>query len=407
MSEEVLSLADVRAAASRIADGVVYTPCPLSLVFGDLVPGRLYAKLENLQYTGSFKGRGALNKLRQLDAAARRRGVIAASAGNHAQALAYHAGQLGVATTVVMPENTPLIKVGNTERHGARVVQKGHVYEEAAAEAERLCAEADLAMIHPFNDLQVMAGQGTVGLEIVEQVPDVDLVVVPVGGGGLCSGIAVAVKSLRPQARIVGVESAAAPSASASRAAGRVVSIDVADTIAEGIATKQVGDLTFAHIERWVDELVVVSEEDIAAAILFLLEREKTVTEGAGAAACAALLTGRVPVADAQTTVMVLSGGNIDVNVVARVIERGLVADGRLLHLRVIVHDRPGSLAALTRTVAELRANVLEISHRRAFAEISVGDVEIQVALETKGRAHAEQIIAALLAQGLVVEEER
>ena len=407
MNEEVLRLADVRAAASRIADGVVHTPCPLSLVFGDLVPGRLYAKLENLQFTGSFKGRGALNKLRQLDAAARRRGVIAASAGNHAQALAYHAGQLGVATTVVMPENTPLIKVGNTERHGARVLQKGHVYEEAAAEAERLRAEADLAMIHPFNDLQVMAGQGTVGLEIVEQVPDVDLVVVPVGGGGLCSGIAVAVKSLRPQARIVGVESAAAPSASASRAAGRVVSIDVADTIAEGIATKQVGNLTFAHMERWVDELVVVSEEEIAAAILFLLEREKTVTEGAGAAACAALLAGRIPVSDAQTTVMVLSGGNIDVNVVARVIERGLVADGRLLHLRVIVHDRPGSLAALTRTVAELRANVLEISHRRAFAEISVGDVEIQVALETRGRAHAEQIIAALSAQGLVVEEER
>ena len=407
MSEEGLSLADVRAAATRIADGVVQTPCPLSLVFGDLVPGRLHVKLENLQRTGSFKERGALNKLLQLDPKTRRLGVVAASAGNHAQALAYHAGRLDIAATVVMPENTPLIKVGNTERHGARVIQKGRVYDEAAAEAERLRAEAGLAMIHPFNDLQVMAGQGTIGLEIVEQVPDVDLVVVPVGGGGLCSGIAVALKSLRPQVRVVGVESAAAPSASASRAAGRVVSIKAGDTIAEGIATKRVGDLTFVHMERWVDDLVVVSEEDIAAAILFLLEREKTVAEGAGAAACAALLTGRIPVSDAQTTVMVLSGGNIDVNVVARVIERGLVADGRLLHVRVIVHDRPGSLAALTRTVAELRANVLEISHRRAFTDISVGDVEILVALETKGREHAEQIIVALSAQGLVVEEER
>ena len=406
MSHEVLGLADIRAAAARIANGVVPTPCPLSLVSGDLVPGRLHAKLENLQRTGSFKERGALNKLLQLDQTARRRGVIAASAGNHAQALAYHAGRLDVAATVVMPENTPLIKVGNTELHGARVIQKGHVYDEAEAEAERLCAEAGLTMVHPFNDLQVMAGQGTIGLEIVEQVPDVDLVVVPVGGGGLCSGIAVALKSLRPQARVVGVESAAAPSASASRATGRVVSVDAGDTIAEGIATKRVGDLTFAHMERWVDDLIVVSEEDIAAAILVLLERDKTVAEGAGAAACAALLTGQVPVADAQTTVMVLSGGNIDVNVVARVIERGLVADGRLLHLRVVVHDRPGSLAALTRSVAELRANVLEISHRRAFTDISVGDVEIQVALETRGRAHAEEILAALSAQGLVVEKE-
>jgi threonine dehydratase len=251
-----------------------------------------------------------------------------------------------------------------------------------------------------------MAGQGTVGLEIAEQVPDVDLVVVPIGGGGLISGTAVALKALKPSVRVIGVESAAAPSAQASRAAGRVVQIETSDTIADGIATKRVGELTFAHIERLVDELVVVSEEEIAHAILFLLEREKTVAEGAGAAACAALLTGKVRPTAGQTSVFILSGGNIDVNMVARVIERGLVADGRLVHLRVRVHDRPGSLASITRAVAELGANVLEISHRRAFTDMSVADVEILLDLETRGREHARQIVAALTAQGLVVEEE-
>ena len=401
---EGLTLDDVRAAERRISDGVEHTPCPLA--FAEIVPGRLHVKLENLQRTGSFKERGALNKLLQLDAAARAKGVVAASAGNHAQALAYHAGRLGIAATVVMPENTPLIKVSNTERHGARVIQRGRVYDDAALEAKRLEESEGLTMIHPFDDLDVMAGQGTIGLEIAEQVPDVDVVIVPVGGGGLISGVAVALKALKPGIRVVGVESAAAPSASASRAAGRVVAIETADTIAEGIATKRVGERTFAHIERWVDDLVVVSEDEIAAAILFLLEREKTVAEGAGAAACAALLTERVRPSAGQTTVFILSGGNIDVNMMARVIERGLVADGRLIHLRVRVHDRPGSLASITRAVAELGANVLEISHRRAFTDMSVGDVEILIDLETRGREHARQIVAALTAQGMVVEEE-
>jgi threonine dehydratase len=407
VSGEDLSLDDVRAAQRRIAEGVVQTPCPLSLVFGDLVPGRLHVKLENLQRTGSFKERGALNKLLQLDPAARRRGVVAPSAGNHAQAVAYHAGRLGIAATVVMPENAPLVKVSNTERYGARVVQQGRVYDDAVLEAKRLAAEDGLTLIPAFDDLAVMAGQGTVGLEIIEQVPDVDVVVVPVGGGGLISGTAVALKSLRPKVRVVGVESAAAPSAFASREAGRVVQIETSDTIADGIATKRVGDLTFAHIERWVDDLVVVTEEEIAAAILFLLEREKTVAEGAGAASCAALLTGRASVTAEQTSVIVLSGGNIDVNMVARVIERGLVADGRLVHLRVRLHDRPGSLASLTTAVAQLGANVLEVNHRRAYTDMSVGDVEVLIDLETRGREHARQIMDALAAQGMVVEEER
>ena len=399
-----LTLADVRAARARIADGVELTPCPT--VFGDIVPGSLHVKLESLQRTGSFKERGALNKLLQLDAAQRARGVVAPSAGNHAQALAYHASRLGIKATLVMPETAPLVKVSNTERWGARVVQRGRVYDDAAQEARRLAEEEGLTMIPAFDDLAVMAGQGTIGLEIAEQVPDVDVIVVPIGGGGLISGIAVALKSLKPGIRVIGVESAAAPSAQASRMAGRVVQIETADTIADGIATKRVGELTFAHIERWVDELVVVTEQEIAAAILFLLEREKTVAEGAGAAACAALLTGRVSPSADQTTVFVLSGGNIDVNMVARVIERGLVADGRLVHLRVRLHDRPGSLASLTTTIAELGANVLEVSHRRAYTDRSVGDVEVLVDLETRGREHARQIVAALTAQGMGVEEE-
>jgi threonine dehydratase len=401
-----LTLAGIRAARERITDALVHTPCTESLVFGDLVPGHLHVKLENLQRTGSFKERGSLNKLLQLDAQARARGVVTASAGNHAQAVAYHAQRLGIAATVVMPENTPLIKVSNTERYNAKVVLRGGIFDDAAVEAERLEREQGLVMIHPFDDLEVMAGQGTIGLEILEQVPEVDLVVVPVGGGGLISGIAVAIKSQRPGVRVIGVESAAAPSARASRDAGRVVRIDHADTIADGIATKQIGDLTFAHIQRWVDDLVVVSEEEIATAILLLLEREKTGAEGAGAAPAAALLSGRVPLAPTQTTVFVLSGGNIDVNRISRIIHRGLVADGRLIRLRVRMQDRPGSLARLAAAVASQGGNVVEIVHQRGFADISVGDVDLVMQLETRGRDHGQAIVRALEAQGLAVEEE-
>lgn len=401
-----LTLADVRAARARIADALVPTPCTESLVFADLIPGRLFVKFENLQRTGSFKERGSLNKLLQLDERQRARGVVTASAGNHAQAVAYHAHRLGIAATVVMPENTPLIKVSNTERYRAKVVLRGSIFDEAAVEAARLEREEGLVMIHPFDDLDVMAGQGTIGLEIAEQVPDVDTVVVPVGGGGLISGIAVALKALQPDVRVIGVESAAAPSARASRDAGRVVRIAHADTIADGIATKQIGDITFAHIERWVDDLVVVSEEAIATAILLLLEREKTVAEGAGAAPAAALLGGKVALAPDASTVFVLSGGNIDINRVSRIIERGLVADGRMIRLRVRLKDRPGQLALLTRAVAEEGANVLEIVHRRAFADLSVGDVDLVMQLETRGREHAQAIVRALEADGFQVEEE-
>jgi threonine dehydratase len=400
-----VTAADVRAARERIRDDVVLTPCTPSRGFGDLVRGRLYFKFENLQRTGSFKDRGSLNRLLHLTPEERARGVVTASAGNHAQALAHHAARLGIPATVVMPENAPLIKVSNTKSYGARVLQHGAILDDAAVEARRLVEEEGLVMVHPFNDPRVIAGQGSVGLEIAEQVPDVDVVVVPVGGGGLISGIAVALADARPGTRIVGVEAEAAPSAKASREAGELVKITSSDTLADGIATKQVGDLTFRLMEEGVHDLVTVSEDEIASAILLLLERKKTVVEGGGAVGLAALVGGKVPVSEDDTVVVVLSGGNIDVNIVSRIIERGLVADGRLVRLAVRVSDRPGSLSILTRTVAELGASVLDIHQRRAFADIRVSEVEIVMHLETRGRAHAEEVMEALGALGFMVAE--
>jgi threonine dehydratase len=400
-------VADLHDARRNIGEHVVHTPCPRAPAFRDVVDCRLHLKLENLQRTGSFKDRGSLNRLLHLTDAERRRGVVTASAGNHAQSVAFHASRLGIPCTVVMPETAPLIKVSNTRGYGARVVQRGTVLDDAAIEARRLADDEALVMVPAFDDPHVIAGQGTMGLELLEQVPEVDLVVVPVGGGGMISGIALALKAARPEVRVVGVEAEAAASARASRQAGRVVKIESHHTLADGIATKRVGDLTFPMIEALVDDLVVVSEEEIATAILLLVERQKTVVEGAAAVALAALTTGRVAIRPDDTVVLLISGGNIDVNILSRIIDRGLVADGRLTRLMVKVPDRPGSLSRLTNIVAGVGANVLEIAHRRAFADISVGDVEIVLHLETRGRDHVEQIIGILESEGLEVEEDR
>lgn len=401
-----LGVEEIRAARERIQGQVVGTPCPRALAFGDLTPGELHFKLESLQRTGSFKDRGSLNRLLHLTPEERARGVVTASAGNHAQAVAYHAARLGIPCTVVMPVGAPLIKVTNTRGYGATVRLHGEVLDDSAEEAHRLVQEEGRVMIPAFDDPHVIAGQGTMGLEIAEQVPEVDLVVVPVGGGGMISGIALALKALRPSVRIVGVEVEAAPSARASRDAGRIVKIQSARTIADGIATKRVGEHTFPIIEALVDDLVVVNEEETAQAILLLLERQKAVVEGAGAVALAALTTGKVSLGAGERGVLVLSGGNIDINRVARIIDRGLVFDGRLVRLMVKVPDRPGSLSMLTRLVAGLGANVLEIVHRRAFADISVGEVEIVLHLETRGRDHVVEIEEALRAEGLTVQED-
>lgn len=402
----MLDLSRIQAARERIQDEIVLTPCTPSLGFGDLVRCQVLFKFENLHRTGSFKERGALNKLLQLTADERGRGVVTASAGNHAQAVAYHASRLGIPSTVVMPESTPLIKVSKTREYGAEVVLHGSIYDDAAEEASRLGEEHEKVMLPAFDDPAVIAGQGTIALELMEQAPDLDVVVVPVGGGGLISGIAVGLKARNPQIRVIGVEAEAAPSARASLFAGEIVQIESTQTIADGIAVKRVGHLTFPLIQEYVDDVVTVTEEEIATAILMLLEREKTMAEGAGAVPLAAMMRERVPVDPTDRAVLVLSGGNIDINMVSRIIDRGLVADGRLARLRITVPDRPGSLATLTRIVAELGANVLEIYHRRAFADLSVGEVEIVMHLESRGREHVEEIIRHLEDAGHRVEEE-
>ena len=392
-------------AAERIRDCIVATPCTRTQAFADIVPSTFYLKFENLQRTGSFKDRGSLNRLLGLTADERTRGVVTASAGNHGQGLAYHGGRLGIPVTVVMPTTAPLNKVTNTHGYGATVVHRGTILDEAAVEAERLAKEQTLVTVPAFDDPDIIAGQGTIGLEILEQVPDVDTILVPVGGGGLIAGICLAVKEVRPEVRVIGIEADAAASAKASREAGKVVQIAHSDTLADGIATKLIGDLTFPIIERYVDDLVSVGEDAIAAAILLLLEREKTVAEGAGAVPLAALLSGAAALDAGATVVAVLSGGNIDINMISRIIDRGLVFDGRAARLAVKVRDRPGSLAAITRTVADMGANVLETFHRRAYADISLGEVEILIQMETRGREHVQEIIGALQALGHQVEE--
>jgi threonine dehydratase len=303
-----------------------------------------------------------------------------------------------------MPEATPLIKISNTVRYGARVSTHGATISDAMVEARRIEAAEGLTMVHAFDDELVMAGQGTIGLELFEQVPGITCVVVPIGGGGLISGIATALKGLRPEVRIIGVEAEAAASAQASRNAGEVVHIETSETIADGIAVKRVGDFTFPIIAELVDDIVTVSESETAAAVHLLLERQKIVAEGAGAVTLAALVNGKIALQPDDVTVAIVSGGNIDVNIIERIIGRGLVKEGRIAHLMVKMRDRPGSLARLTRMVAEAGANVLEIGHRRAFADISVGEVEIVMHLETRGGDHVREIIRLMEADGLRVE---
>lgn len=404
MIEAGPGLEAIRQARERIGDQLVDTPCTRSLVFSDLSDGDLHFKFENFQRTGSFKERGALNRLHFLDAEQRRHGVVAASAGNHAQALAYHATRLGIPVQVVMPETTPLVKVSNTRRYGARVILHGNTFAEALARARELEAEGALR-IDAFDDEAIIAGQGTIGLELHEQCPGVDLVLVPIGGGGLISGIALALKKLEPSARIVGVEAEAAPTASRSLAAGRIMEVEQGgETIADGIAVKRVGERTFPLIQELVDDVVVVDDEEIASAILLLLEREKTMVEGAGATTLAALATGKVRVDSGDTVVAVLSGGNIDVNILSRIIDRGLVRDGRLARFVVTVRDRPGALARVTRLVADAGANVLEVAHHRASADLSVRDVRIVLGVETRGADHVQEIVTRLKEEGIPVE---
>ena len=400
----MIEAADIHAARGRLAGTIYETPCPYSETLSALTGARVFVKLENLQMTGSFKERGAANLLLQLSPDERRRGVVAASAGNHGLAVAFHAARLGVSSVIVMPEWAPLAKVTAARRRGAEVVLHGDNFDEAYARAREIEAARDLVFVHPFDDPRVIAGQGTIGLELLEQVPGLDAVLVPVGGGGLLGGVALAVKTERPAVQVIGVQAQEVPGMASALAAGTRVTVPAATTIADGIAVRRVGEHTFDLARRHADRVVTVAEEEIANAILLLLEIEKTVVEGAGAVPLAALANRRVAL-EGRTVALVISGGNIDVNVIARIIERGLVKDGRLVRLRVRLRDRPGALARLTALVAEARANVLRIEHDRAFSRAPVGDTEVELTLETSGPPQIEAIKRHLAEAGYGAEE--
>jgi threonine dehydratase len=394
-----VTLQAIREARNRIG-GVIYcSPCAHSTSISQTSGQHVFLKLENLQKTGSFKERGALNKLLLLSDADRKKGVIAASAGNHAQGVAFHARQHGIPAKIVMPTMTPLVKVNATSGYGAEVVLKGGGYDEAYEEARHLAKQECRVFVHPFDDPAVIAGQGTIGLELLEQVAGLEAVVVPIGGGGLISGVACAVKEMQPAIRVIGVQAARMPSLIEALKSHRPTTIDAKPTIADGIAVRRVGELTLPLIEKYVDEVVAVEEEEIASGILTLLEREKSLAEGAGAAAVAALLHHKTSL-QGRKTVALVCGGNIDVTLLSRIIERGLVKDGRLVRMQVHLSDRPGSLHQLTRLIAAHHANIVELKFDRAYYGVSLGDTLIDITLETRGPDQIKQILAALVDAG-------
>jgi threonine dehydratase len=398
----MVTLQDIEAARARIAGHVQHSPMPRSDALSELCRCDLYVKLENLQRTGSFKERGALNKLLSLSDEEKKRGVISASAGNHAQGVAFHATRLGIPSTIVMPELSPLVKVRSTRDFGAEVILHGDSFDDAYAHARALEAERHLVFVHPFDDNAVIAGQGTLGLEILADLPDVDAVIVAIGGGGLIGGASCAIKSLKPSTQIIGVNASVIAGMEQSLAARKVMTMPAARTIADGIAVRRVGDRTFAMAQKYVDRVVSVDDEEVANAILQLLEKEKTVAEGAGAAPMAALLHRDLGL-EGKKVVVVVGGGNINVNLISRIIERGLIKDGRRVGIKVVVPDRPGMLAQVLAEIARLHANVLEVRHQRWSRKLSLGDTEVSLVIETRGPEHIAEIEGALARDGLTV----
>ena len=393
----MIELEDIRQAAARLQGQVLLTPCVESRTLSQITHAQVFLKFENLQFTASFKERGACNKLAQLTAAERARGVVAMSAGNHAQGVAYHAQRLGLRAVIVMPRFTPGVKVERTRDFGAEVVLHGDTLEEARAHAYALAEAQELTFVHPYDDAAIVAGQGTVGLEMLEAVPDLDVLVIAVGGGGLISGIATAAKALKPGIEIVGVQTVRFP-AMFNAIKGTQLAQGTS-TIAEGIAVGTPGRITEAIIRTRVDDLVLVDEGDIEQAVLMLLEIEKTVVEGAGAVGLAAVLKDPARFRDKKVG-LVLCGGNIDPLLLAAIIERGMVRAGRLARLRVSARDIPGALARITAAVAEVGANIDEVHHQRAFSALSAQNVEIELVLQTRGHAHVQDVLHRLHADG-------
>ena len=400
-----ITLDEIQAARARIAGAICVSPCPESPALSELTGSRVFCKLDALQRTGSFKERGARNALLLLSAEQRQAGVIAASAGNHALALACHGRDLGIPVTVVMPRFAPLIKVATCRRFGANVVLHGENFAEAKAKADELARAQSLTYIHGFDDPAVIAGQGTVGLELVEQVPNLDAVIVPVGGGGLMAGVSLAIKSLKPETRMIGVEAATMPSLTQALSCGHVVTVPARPTLADGLATTKLGENAFAILRERIDKAIMVSEELIALAILRLIELEKSVVEGAGAAPLAALLSGQLPELRGKTVAILLCGGNIDPLILGRIIEIGMAADGRLARLVATISDRPGGLANLATIVAQTGASVQQIMHDRVFSGPDVSSVRVVCDVETNDRAHLDRLKRALVAQGIAIDQ--
>lgn len=399
----MLDLTDIEHAVQRLHGHLLNTPCVASQTLSQLTGAQIYLKFENLQYTASFKERGACNKLAQLTEAERRRGVIAMSAGNHAQGVAYHAQRLGIRAVIVMPRFTPGVKIERTRGFGAEVVQHGDTLDESHAHALQLAEREGLVFVHPYDDEAIVAGQGTVGLEMLQAVPELDTLVIAVGGGGLIAGVATAAKALKPGIEIIGVQTSRFP-AMVNAIKGTHYPQGTS-TIADGIAVGTPGVITQAIIARRVDDLLLVDEGDIEQAIVMLLEIEKTLVEGAGAAGLAALL--KYPARFAGKKVgLVLSGGNIEPLLLAAIIARGMVRAGRLARIKVSARDVPGSLAKITATVADAGANIDEVHHQRAFTMLSAQNVEIELVIQTRGRSHIEQVLQALRAAGFEASEQ-
>jgi len=397
----VITFKEIEQARERIKGAIFYSPCPPSLALSEITGMEIFCKLDNLQRTGSFKERGARNALAQLPAEQQKRGVIAASAGNHAQALAYQGKLLGIPATVVMPKFAPLIKVSNCQRLGANVVLHGKDFAEAKSRAHEIAKEKALAYIDGYDDPAIIAGQGTMGLEILEQVPDADAIIIPVGGAGLLAGVSLAVKTLRPETQIIAVEAENVASFSAALKANKPTRITIHPTLADGLAIPQVGPNGFEVAHLRVDKTVIVTEEQIAISILRIVELEKGVVEGAAATPLAACLSGKLKELAGKKCVLVLSGGNIDPNVLSRVIERGLVADGRLCRFTAIISDRPGGLADLATRIASTGASINQVVHDRAFGSSDISAVHVRCTVETRNHEHLAELRAELKSHGV------
>jgi len=392
-----LTLEDIKAAAGRIAGHVERTPCRYSRTLSEITGAQVWVKFENLQFTAAYKERGALNKLMLLTDEERSRGVIAASAGNHAQGLAYHGARLGVPVTIVMPKGTPFVKVEHTRQHGANVVIFGDTYDEAAAHAQQLREERDLTFVHPFDDYDVMAGQGTIALEMLEDVPDLEVLPVPIGGGGLISGVATAAKAINPNIRIIGCEPAMFPSFTARM---RGLNAEAGgQTIAEGIAVKEVGTRTYAVARPLIDDVLLLEEPYIERAVALYCNVEKTIAEGAGAASLAALLAYPERFRGKKCG-LILCGGNIDTRLLASVLTRELVRAQRLVSLRIIGDDRPGLLATVSRVIGEMGGNIIEVAHNRLALDVPAKGAEFDIMIETRDAQHTQEIMDALRQSG-------